>query len=98
MKKGKNREKMVTVPEAGLVDLVASKLKGVALFPEKLEQAKEFLKKAKLKQGKKVNRDTVSNALTSLRNQYQKRDRLEATTSLQKQTYNQPIPFLILVA
>ena len=49
MKKGKNKEKMVTVPEASLVDLVASKLKGVALFPEKLEQAKEFLKKAKMK-------------------------------------------------
>jgi len=49
MKKQKNKEKMVTVPEASLVDLVASKLKGVALFPEKLEQAKEFLKKAKMK-------------------------------------------------
>jgi hypothetical protein len=47
--KTKNKEKMVTVPEAGLIDLVASKLKGVTLFPEKLEQAKEFLKKAKVK-------------------------------------------------
>jgi hypothetical protein len=49
MKKRENREKMVTIPEASLVDLVASKLKGVALFPEKLEQAKAFLKKAKVK-------------------------------------------------
>jgi hypothetical protein len=49
MNKAKNKEKMVTVPEAGLVGLVAAKLKGVALFPEKLENAKEYLKKAKLK-------------------------------------------------
>lgn len=48
----------------------------------------EFRKKGKLKQGKKINRDTVSNALTRLRSQYQKRDRLEATLSLQKQTYD----------
>ena len=47
-------------------------------------------KKGKLKQGSKVNRDTVSNALTRLREQYQKKDRLEATTSLRQQTYNQP--------
>jgi outer membrane protein assembly factor BamA len=50
----------------------------------------EVRKKGKLKQGSKVNRDTVSNALTRLRKQYQKGDRLEATTSLRKQTYNQP--------
>jgi outer membrane protein assembly factor BamA len=37
-----------------------------------------------------VNRDTVSNALTKLRSQYQKKDRLEATTSLRQQTYNEP--------
>jgi len=49
MNKAKNKEKMVTVPEAGLVALVAARLKGVALFPEKLEKAKEYLKKAKLK-------------------------------------------------
>ena len=50
----------------------------------------EVRKKGKLKQGSKVNRDTVSNALTRLRSQYQKEDRLEATTSLRQQTYNQP--------
>jgi outer membrane protein assembly factor BamA len=50
----------------------------------------EVRKKGKLKQGSKVNRDTVSNALTRLREQYQKKDRLEATTSLRQQTYNQP--------
>lgn len=49
MNKAKNKEKMVAVPEASLVDLVASKLKGVALFPEKLKDAKEYLNKAKLK-------------------------------------------------
>lgn len=49
----------------------------------------EFRKKGKLKQGGKVGRDTVSNALSRLRSQYQKRDRLEATVSLRKQTYSQ---------
>ena len=49
----------------------------------------DFRKKAGLKQGRKVGRETVSNALTKLRKQYQKRDRLEATTSLHQQTYNQ---------
>jgi outer membrane protein assembly complex protein YaeT len=47
----------------------------------------EFRKKGKLKQGTKVTRDTTSNALVRLRSQYQKKDRLEATVSLQKQTY-----------
>jgi hypothetical protein len=49
MNRAKSKEKMVSVPEASVVDLVASKLKGVALFPKKLEQAKAFLEKAKLK-------------------------------------------------
>jgi outer membrane protein insertion porin family len=48
----------------------------------------EFRKKGKLKAGSKVTRETVGNALTRLRTQYQKKDRLEATISLQKQTYN----------
>ena len=42
-----------------------------------------------LKQGRKVGRETVSNALTKVRKQYEKRDRLEATTTLRKLTYNQ---------
>jgi outer membrane protein insertion porin family len=49
--------------------------------------AEEFRKKARLKHGK-VTRDTVSNALTRIRAQYQKRDRLEATATLEKQTYD----------
>lgn len=47
----------------------------------------EFRKKGKLKPGSKVTRETTSTALTRLRKQYQKKDRLEATVSLQKQTY-----------
>ena len=47
----------------------------------------EFRKKGKLKQGSKVTRDTASNALDRLRKLYQKRDRLEATVTLEKQTY-----------
>src|SRR3984893_11365265 len=48
----------------------------------------EFRKKAKLKQGARVTRDTTSNALDRLRKLYQKKDRLEATVSLQKETYD----------
>lgn len=47
----------------------------------------QFQKIGKLKTGKKVSRDTTSNALTRLRSRYQKRDRLEAVVTLQKQTY-----------
>lgn len=47
----------------------------------------EFRKKGKLKEGSKVNRDTTSNALTKLRAQYQKKNHLEGTITLQKQTY-----------
>jgi outer membrane protein assembly factor BamA len=50
----------------------------------------EFRKKAKLKQGARVTRDTTSNALDRLRKLYQKKDRLEATVSLQKETYDKP--------
>jgi outer membrane protein assembly factor BamA len=49
--------------------------------------AEEFRKKSKLKTGSKVTRDSISNALSRLRKQYQKRDRLEATVTLLKQTY-----------
>lgn len=42
-------KKMVKVPEAGLISLVASKLKGRTLFPEKVEAAKKYLDKAKIK-------------------------------------------------
>jgi outer membrane protein insertion porin family len=58
----------------------------------------EFRKKAGLNCGRlarlfnksclpKVTRETTSNALSDLRSAYQKRDRLEATVSVQKQTY-----------
>ena len=47
----------------------------------------QFKKTGKLKTGKKVTRDTTSNALTRLRSRYQKKDHLEAVVTLQKQTY-----------
>jgi outer membrane protein insertion porin family len=47
----------------------------------------EFRKKSKLKEGNRVTRDTASNAMDRLRKQYQKKDRLEATVTLQKETY-----------
>jgi len=49
MSKAKNKETLVTVPEAGLIALVASKLKDMVLFPEKLEKAKQYLNKTKIK-------------------------------------------------
>ena len=47
----------------------------------------EFRKQAKLKEGNRVSRDTASNALDRLRKLYQKKDRLEATVTLQNSTY-----------
>ena len=47
-----------------------------------------FRKKAGLKRKTKVQRETVSNALSDLRAYYQKKDRLEATVSLQQSTYD----------
>ncbi len=49
---------------------------------------KEFRKKGKLKRRSKVTRDTTSNALDALRGVYQKKDRLEGTVTLEKQTYD----------
>lgn len=48
---------------------------------------KDFRKKGKLKRRSKVSRDTTTNALTNLRAQYQKKDRLEGTITLEKQIY-----------
>ena len=49
-----------------------------------------FRKRAKLKAGSKVNLDTVSHALTSLRKHYQKQQRLEANVSLASSQYQKP--------
>ena len=49
MSKEKKKTPTANVPEKELLDMVASKLKGVALFPESLERAKKFLEKAKIK-------------------------------------------------
>ena len=48
----------------------------------------EVRSKGKLKQGSKVTRETTSNVLTRLRAQYEKRDRMEATTSLRTESYD----------
>jgi outer membrane protein insertion porin family len=47
----------------------------------------EFRKKGRLKTGNRVTRDTTSNAIERLRAQFQKRNRLKATVSLQNQTF-----------
>ena len=49
---------------------------------------KDFRKKGKLKRKSRVGRDTTSNALSNLRTVYQKKDRLEGTITLVKQTYD----------
>jgi hypothetical protein len=41
----KNNRTFVKVPEKGLLSLVAEKLKDRILFPHKLEEAKDYLKK-----------------------------------------------------
>lgn len=50
----------------------------------------DFRKRAKLKNNSKVNRDTVSRALSGLRKNYQKKDRLEANVSLQSKQFHLP--------
>ncbi|HEX9512509.1 MAG TPA: hypothetical protein VF939_18585 [Puia sp.] len=48
MKAKVNTKKLVKVPKSGLLSLVAAKLKDRDLFPEKNEEAKNYLKKAKI--------------------------------------------------
>ena len=43
--KDKEQESLVKVPEKGLLSLIAAKLKGRTLFPDKIEEAKEYLKR-----------------------------------------------------
>lgn len=40
-------KELVKVPESGLLSLVASKLKDRVLFPQKVEDAKKFLRNVK---------------------------------------------------
>ncbi len=49
---------------------------------------KEFRKKGKLKPKTRVGRETTSTALGNMRTFFQKKDRLEATVTLQKSTYD----------
>ena len=51
----------------------------------------QFRKRAKLRQGAKVSRDTVTRALTRLRKYYQKQHRLEPTIRLLSRSYNSPV-------
>lgn len=46
--KDKKTNELVNVSEAGLLSLVAAKLKGRVLFPRRIEEAKKFLQKAKI--------------------------------------------------
>lgn len=55
---------------------------------------KDFRKKGKLKLNSKVTRDTVNRALTGLRKNYQKNQRLEASVRLESKTYQPPVNHL----
>ncbi|GEP90317.1 hypothetical protein CTE07_19620 [Chitinophaga terrae (ex Kim and Jung 2007)] len=46
--KEKNTEKLVKVPQAGVLSLVADKIKNKVLFPEKVERIKQYLKNAEV--------------------------------------------------
>jgi hypothetical protein len=48
MDNNKKSARLVSVPEKGLLSLVATKLKDRQLFPEKLEDAKKFLSNLKI--------------------------------------------------
>jgi outer membrane protein insertion porin family len=49
-----------------------------------------FRRRARLRQGRKVEHDTTSRALAGLRRHYQKNERLEANVNLQSTTYQAP--------
>lgn len=49
-KENKTPERMIEVPEKVLLSLVAHKLKGQILFPEKLAHAKDVVKRIALKE------------------------------------------------
>jgi outer membrane protein insertion porin family len=51
----------------------------------------KFRKTAKLKQDRKISRDTVNTALDKMRAYYQKQQLLEAKVKLENKTFNQPI-------
>jgi len=53
-----------------------------------------FRKKAKLKEGSKVNSDTVSRALSRLRKNYQHQQRLEASISVASKQFQPPVNHL----
>jgi len=60
----------------------------VALSGDPGMTLEDFRKRGKLKEKTKVNRDTISNAFTRLRKNYQKKDHLEATIALEESQYN----------
>ena len=46
--KGNKTDKLVSIPEKGLLSLVSNQLKDRILFPQKIEEAKAYLKKVKI--------------------------------------------------
>jgi outer membrane protein assembly factor BamA len=63
---------------------------GVNLTGESGLTEKEFRKRGKLKRNSKVNRNTVSRALSNLRKHYTRQERLAATVTLTSKDYVEP--------
>ena len=53
----KEKTEMVTIPEAELLSLVGYFLKDKVLFPEKLEDAREYLRK--VEESKRINNGEI---------------------------------------
>jgi hypothetical protein len=49
MKSQENNKNLVKVPKSALLSLVAARLRGRVLFPERIEEAKKYLQKAQVK-------------------------------------------------
>ena len=88
-------EKTVPAGRNHLVDVIytvktgkQAKIGSVVITGDTDMTMAKFRKVAKLKQGSAVTANTVPRALTRLRKQYQKQDRLEATVRAGPQTFN----------
>jgi outer membrane protein insertion porin family len=71
-----------------------ARIGNVAVKGESGMSVEKFRKTGKLKKDSKITRNTVSNALTRLRKNYQKNDRLEAAIKLDSREYQPPVNHL----
>lgn len=72
----------------------SARIGNVAVSGDSGMTVQAFRKRAKLKAGRKVNRQTVNRALTNLRKRYQKDQHLEANVNLTSKQYQPPTNLL----